>query len=123
VVVVVVHDGEAATIDGDAGGDGEVVGESRGVDSEFAAGRAAFQARDGAEVFDDAGEHGDCSTIANSGVESKTYKVQSATARGGKHRQPYYNLVRFAFHGQEKGKSRKKKDSPLETKCGHPALR
>ena len=57
MLIVAMDDGEAAAVDGDAGGDGELVGESGGVNSEFAAGWTRFEARDGSQVLDDAGEH------------------------------------------------------------------
>ena len=106
MVAIVVDDGEAAAVDGDAGGDGQLVGERGGVDGELASGRAGFQAGDGAEMFDDAGEHE--LTIADSSGESKTcqYAVQ-----GAKNRQPYYNLVRFAIAGIS-GRKMEEKDEP-----------
>jgi len=55
--VIQVNDGEAASVDGDAGRDFELVREGGGVNSEFAAGRSDFKACDCSEVFDDAGEH------------------------------------------------------------------
>jgi len=57
VVVVAVDYGEAAAVDGDAGGNDELVGERGGVNREFAACARDVEAGDGAEVFDDAGEH------------------------------------------------------------------
>ena len=48
MVVVMVDDGEAATVDGYAGRDGELVSDSSGVDDESAPGRAGVQAMDDA---------------------------------------------------------------------------
>jgi hypothetical protein len=72
-------------------------------------------------MFDDAGEHGDCSTIAERGGKSKTYQVQSARCqmRGTRStrgvRQPYYNLVRFALDELEKEESPEKKAGKRKT--------
>lgn len=57
MIVVAVDDGEAAAVNGDAGGNGESVGERGGVDGEFAAGARNVETGDSTEVFDDAGEH------------------------------------------------------------------
>ena len=49
---------EAATVDRDAGGDGEMWGERWSVHRKFAAAGIYFEAGYGAEMFDDAGKHG-----------------------------------------------------------------
>src|SRR5207245_8333662 len=57
VFVVAMHNREAAAIDGDAAGDGEVPRERRSVNGEFAACRLHIQVSDCAEMFNDAGTH------------------------------------------------------------------
>ena len=58
MIAIAIDHREAAAVDRDAGGDGEMWRKSRSVHGEFAACGIYFQAGDGAEMFDDAGKHG-----------------------------------------------------------------
>jgi hypothetical protein len=78
VIVFERHDREAAAVDGDAIGDGERTGERRGVDGYAAACFAGGKRFDGAEVFDDAGEHGGILTQPRMDGDVETRRGQRA---------------------------------------------